>query len=247
MSSESALWPPDGRGRASSAGRAEAPTHGRGAGHVGELAVTAQAHSGRSFPESRQDGECCASVRLCAPIRRHPSSGRAAEAGVRLHGCGSLQHASGTATYVGAGRACCGAGRPGRGKPGPARVSQPSPRNPDPLVPPWGVRELLCPCVLPYPGGCSAVFDGSLGPGDPAATAGSGSWAPSHPVPGLLRRKWSRRRSGPSASSPTAAWTWTNYWTCPSKREPGEGWPREGALRPYTECRRVVGMRGGKT
>lgn len=140
------------------------------------------------------------------------------------------------------------AGRDARGRESPDRSRVPAePRNPDPRVPPWGVRELLCPCVLPYPGGCSAVFDGSLGPGDPAATAGSGSWAPSHPVPGLLRRKWSRRRSGPSASSPTAAWTWTNYWTCPSKREPGEGWPREGALRPYTECRRVVGMRGGKT
>lgn len=47
---------------------------------------------------------------------------------------------------------------------------------------------------------------------------GKGWRAPANPDSRSRRLKWSRRRSGPSASSPTVASTSTSCSTCPSKR-----------------------------
>ena len=56
--SKPALYPPDNRGRAPSPEKLKRlRTHGRGAGHMGELAIIAQTWSGWSFPKNRQDGK----------------------------------------------------------------------------------------------------------------------------------------------------------------------------------------------
>lgn len=122
--------------------------HRQGSGHVGELAITAQARSGWFFLKNSQDGKCC-SLALGANLSRairaldarcRPWSGRGATAASSRPPGPSERGRGAGLMGVGTGKACT------------ASMAQPSPRSPDPCVPPLDGPEVACPRELSYTG-----------------------------------------------------------------------------------------------